>query len=706
MGLWKFRVLESSSSTSYVTTVLGWYIANPALAGGFLGALFFAALAIIECNRVEKNHVDSILYAIISPLKAAKVRFFSLLAAATMVQLITMLIWLPFTMIKTGHVFDFENYIFMYILFMYAEIVTGLLFAITAFQLTKRADMSFILLVIFVALGLTVFHDNWLLSWALPLVWAVSDDFTNHRIFMSIAYMGLFWILVLSGSCFLSYLCIRHYNKNIFASFVYHLRRVPAFVLAMVLLAGGVYTYRNQPFLDKSTNNVDYEAYSNFQIKESIFCDRITVDVRPNVKTGCIYGTETCKMENRSGKEQKVTFYLTPGYKFQKVTANDKEIPFHINDDDTINTCTAEITLPADKEIELRMEYGGFPRYWGSMFSMQGDPEISEKYMCLERECLAPSPRDPNWDYENGEFIVNITVPDKLKTIPFGPEKAKVIKENADGTKVWQVRQKHSNTANLFIGDYICEPFDVAGIHVEFYYGRKHKEIMEKAKAVEGIKAVMEYCTEHIGPLVFLDDNTIKLIEKRIAGGGYAGNGSSTLDELDYTEMNLSNSAKGSIPGEIIIHETVHQWWGLGNMFDWDDRAADIWSSEGLTVYTSYRIVKELYGEDYAKKTYVDKWKECMKGYYDNFYIRHPEYLKCLPQRYQDQIAGSLDEIRKYDEMPLKILKAEKLVGGAEKMDKILHDIFTREMNEDNQYLTYAMFLDACGLSEEDLNLE
>ena len=38
-------------------------------------------------------------------------------------------------------------------------------------------------------------------------------------------------------------------------------------------------------------------------------------------------------------------------------------------------------------------------------------------------------------------------------------------------------------------------------------------------------------------------------------------------------------------------------------------------------------------------------------------------------------------------------------------MDQILHDLFNRELDPMYPYLTYQEFLDACGLTEEDLNL-
>ena len=55
--------------------------------------------------------------------------------------------------------------------------------------------------------------------------------------------------------------------------------------------------------------------------------------------------------------------------------------------------------------------------------------------------------------------------------------------------------------------------------------------------------------------------------------------------------------------------------------------------------------------------------------------------------------------------MPLKIYKAEQLVGGEEAMDQILHTLFNRELDPMYPYLTYEEFLSACALTEEDLNL-
>ena len=215
---------------------------------------------------------------------------------------------------------------------------------------------------------------------------------------------------------------------------------------------------------------------------------------------------------------------------------------------------------------------------------------------------------------------------------------------------------------------------------------------------------MVDYCTAPYCMLSFGTGDTLKLIQSRVTGGGYAANGASLLDEADFTADNLSDTGKGGGAGEVMIHELVHQWWGLGNMFDASDESSP-WSAEGLTVYTTYRIVKELYGASYAQEHYVDQWRQAVDDYYLNFYVRNPDYLEALPEEERLEISNSLRYVRQYCEMPLKILKAEQLVGGEEAMDRILRGLFNRELDPMYPYLTYQDFLNACGLTEEDLNL-
>lgn len=417
-----------------------------------------------------------------------------------------------------------------------------------------------------------------------------------------------------------------------------------------------------------------------------------------------MYRKASYSFENSSRQEQRVAFGVTPGYTISNVQANSEAVPFSVGDYQEFNEALLEVTLPAKAQIELTMEYSGFPRENRNLSSDQGNAEISGTYLQLENATLSPRLLNVLPDENIYPTKMEITLPASMVAIPFGSSRAEVAAEHENGTKTW--RWDDIGTGGiLYAGDYIRENIQAGGMNIEFYYGRKHQEIMEQVNAADAVRDVVEYCTAHYGKLSFSNGETLKLIQSRIAGGGYAADGASLLDEADFTIASLRDTSKGSVPGETFIHELVHQWWGLGNMFDIPEPDSP-WSAEGLTVYTTYRIVKELYGEEYAQTHYIDQWKQEVDDYYLNFYVRHPKYLDMLPEGERLRISNSLSGMRQYSEMPLKLLKAEQLVGGEEAMDQVLRDLFNREIDPIYPYLTYDEFLSACALTEEDLNLE
>ena len=153
-----------------------------------------------------------------------------------------------------------------------------------------------------------------------------------------------------------------------------------------------------------------------------------------------------------------------------------------------------------------------------------------------------------------------------------------------------------------------------------------------------------------------------------------------------------------------MIHEMVHQWWGLGAMFDVSPEQCLVCGRTNRLYHIPDH--QRFYGDAYAKEHYIDQWQTAVDDYYNNFYIRNPQYLEALPEEKRLDISNQLSTMRYYNEMPLKILKAEELVGGEEAMDQILYQLFNREVDPMYPYLTEQEFLDACGLTEEDLNLD
>ena len=684
-------------------TMLSVYLANPAIAAGAVGAVLFGLLTIYELDRPTRSRVEMLTGAAVSPLTSALVQTGALICVSLLTALLTALLWLPISMALIGEVFDFSDYALAYLIFTALALPLGVLASASAYQFTRRADLSVVLFAAFAAASLTVWRDNWQLCWLNPCVWALSDDFSNYRIFRSAAYMRLTWLAVLAGVWTLSWLCVRQYGKGPVGSFARHARRPLRCAAALLLLACSVLAYTAQPFIDNS--NPDETAMTFFEIPylEDVVCTGRSAEVFPNTSSGTVQGTATFNFKNSSGSEQTAAFGVLPGYEIRSVKANGNDAGYTLSDYQEYNEALLEVTLPAEEEIVLTIEYGGFPRENRNTSIMQGGKEISSEYICLENAALSPRLMNVLPDDNMYPAVIEVTLPENMTAIPFGSSDAEIVSMNPDGTATW--RYEDNGTGGiLYAGDYVCEVIEAGGITIEFYYGRRHQAVMEAAGAADAVRAVVDYCTEHYGPLSFGSGETLKLIQSRVTGGGYATNGASLLDEADFTAANLGDTDKGAAAGEVMIHELVHQWWGLGNMFDSTD-ATDAWSAEGLTVYTTYRIVKALYGEDYAREHYIEQWRSAVEDYYLNFYVRNPDYLSTLPENERLTISNSLAYVRQYCEMPLKILRAEELVGGEEAMDAILASLFTRELDPMYPYLTYQDFLDACSLTKEELEL-
>ena len=235
---------------SAVSTMNSLYLANPAIAGGIAGGILFGLLAILELDRACRSRVDVLVDAVVSPLTAALTRLSALLTTAVLTTTLTMLVWLPISAGLIGAVFDMVDYVLAYLLFMGLALPLGVLAAASAYQFTRRADLSLVVFAAFCGLSLTVWAENWQLCWLNPCVWALSDDFSNFRIYRSVAYMRLTWLAGLAGVWTLSYLCIRQYGKGALGSLARSIRRAYRPVIAVTLLACSGTAYAAQPMVD------------------------------------------------------------------------------------------------------------------------------------------------------------------------------------------------------------------------------------------------------------------------------------------------------------------------------------------------------------------------------------------------------------------------------------------------------------------------
>ncbi|WP_243154335.1 M1 family aminopeptidase [Clostridium sporogenes] len=698
-------------------TLSGKFIGNPSIAGAVGGGILFAILTLLEFNRVHKYEIEELTNSIVSPLVLNVVRLFTLGIAATGTVFITSVLYYPYTVIKMGNVFDRYTYLNSFFLLILPSILLSILVASAFYQIFYRVDLS---MAAFILLMLPNLIRNLpignILHWIKPSVPALSDYFSNTQIFRLMKHNRLFWFLIFGGLWLIGLLSVRCYGKKIFGSMLYNSRKVYIPLIAVSMISGGCYAFINQPDVfmvskegiieminDDSSDNSD-KLNKEIQLLNSDL--KISFDgIKGSLSARAVYS-----LQNFSSSKQECRFTINPGYNIHKITVNDKKVTFkkidNIKNDIIFN-------VPEEKNIKLTVEYEGRPKVMYFLSDFILDTNVSNKYIDLssdfipnikvassknnsELTCQLTMPSnlipvvDPSQQDESGEAIANLT-----------GDTTKLLSQHGD-KKTWLVNLKGTRFS-LMAGDYVMKQLGNKEIPINFYYSSKHKDTMKNMSAEKVMKDTIDYCITHYGKLNNVAKNSpLKIVEKTaLFPGGLAYPNYSTMGEFCFNDENLSDKSKGASGAETLAHELAHQWWGVQTVGSGGNNRN--WSAEGLAVYTTYRVAKKTYGEEYGKKNYVDIWKARVKENNNNFYIRHPEYLKILPQRYVQDINDNDRTLRLYSKLPLQILKASKLVGGEDKMDEILAELYK---NKSKTTITWKDFLNACELKEEELNLE
>ncbi|OSB19218.1 hypothetical protein B2H94_08995 [Clostridium sporogenes] len=698
-------------------TLSGHFIGNPSIAGAVGGGILFAILTLLEFSRVHKYEIEELTNSIVSPLVLNVVRLLTIGIVATVTVSITSVLYYPYTVIKMGNVFDGYTYLNSFFLLILPSILLSILAASALYQIFYRIDLSmaaFILLMLPNLIeGLPIGN---ILHWIKPSVPALSDYFSNTQVFRLMRHNRLFWFLIFGGLWLIGLLSVRCYGKRILGSMLYNSRKVYIPLIAVAMIGSGCYAFINQPdvFLVSKEGIIEMinndSADSSDKVNKEIQLLNSDLKISFDGSKGSLSGKAVYSLENLSNSTQECRFTINPGYTIHEIIVNDKKVTFkklkNIRNNIIFN-------VPKEKNIKLAIEYEGRPKiiYFLSDFLL--DTNISNKYIDLgsgfipnikvanskdnpELACKLTMPAgimpvvDPSQEDENGKAVANLT-----------GDSTKLLSEDGD-KKTWLVHLRGTRFS-LMAGDYVMKQLSNEEMPINFYYSSKHEDTMKNMSAEKVMKDTIDYCISHYGKLNNVSKNSpLKIVEKTaLFPGGLALPNYSTIGEFCFNDENLSDKSKGASAAETLAHELAHQWWGVHTVGSGGNNRN--WSAEGLAVYTTYRVAKKTHGEEYAKKNYVDIWKARVKENNNNFYTRHPEYLKILPQRYVQDIDDDDRALRLYSKLPLQILKASKLVGGEDKMDEILAKLYK---NKSKTQITWQDFLNTCELKGEELNLE
>ena len=186
--------------------------------------------------------------------------------------------------------------------------------------------------------------------------------------------MRLTWLLGLAGLWALSYLCIRRYGRGPLGSLARTARRVYRPLLAAALLLCCGWSCAARPF-----HRPQQPGSQRHDLPDDGTAGGggLPAPLRPGHaghKAGHGgEGTASYQLQNTTGQEQTVALGVTPGYTISNVRANGVEVPFSVSDYQEYNEAKLEVAIPAEEQVELTLEYGGFPQE--DLPTMQGGKE-------------------------------------------------------------------------------------------------------------------------------------------------------------------------------------------------------------------------------------------------------------------------------------------------------------------------------------------
>ncbi len=672
--------------------------------GGFAAALIWGLYVITDADRAIKKGAEEMTgaYTDEKAVSHARVSAFMIVSAAT--ALVCMILFLPLCMNRMDYLFTFK----WYLLYSFAYILPGVWMTIALcsglYNISRNVSVSLIVVLLLTISQFSPLSETDLfLRWNIPCIFEVSDCYGSVSVIRFLYYSRVALLFLFFAFYLLSVKFIRKYRYGALRSFALNLKKPVSCIPAVMSLAAALLLISFEPFVDHSPV-VEYsdEWYdAPYQGK----CRSYEAEVNFNTLLGTLNGELNIDLTEAAGQE--LLFEIRSGIKVRSVTLDgeklDHSIGYFTEDNNKINLGVKKLVVknPNKKTGRLKIVYGGYPAISNSMYRRDGYSfcdSVDRDYIKLDDVSVAPQA----WGLGSDKLpVVRINIPADHNPTSWG-KGLKKIKENADGSVCWECRE------DVPIIESGVNNTEQVNSDTAFLYAKKYEKTILENRLVESIKDVMSYCDEHYGKLKFADESAgirIQQISNDFGGGG-AGYGYVYMDENFLSPETLSDDNKGGNKNETFMHEIIHLYWGDLGCFLEDD---GLWSVEGLDVYTTYRIVKEKYGELYAKKYYVDKWTEAVKHQNRNFYFRHPEYIDILPESYQASIKDSVGGINRYNRMPLMLLKAEEKLGGEEAMDEVLRQLYENGSGNEwdgSEGQTMQDFLDLAGLTEEDIKID
>ena len=690
----------------YVASGTNEYIYRPFVIGTLTGSVLWGIFYLILTSKVKKNGTKEMIAAFMDERKHSLTRVLAFILLMIIETIICMAVLLPICMKKMDYLFSLKVYITYPLILMLPGLIMTVFVLEGLYRIFENTGVSLFIFALLTGVRFTSFFvRSPFTSWNFPQEYEVSDTVGSPGTVRIQIYTRIILLFISIGIWSLSVLFTRKYQYGPVKSFIVSLRKPLRLTVPVITIAIAVTMIVRQPFIDNGPIVVFDNSFFEMSEELTAKCSDVEKDFYFDTTKGTVKGTYKLNITELAKTDLEI--HHNSGLKIKKLTFNGEDVD-HTTEykKDNANMTSMSFVysrfhLPENSKGELICEFEGYPTQSKTFYKQEGYScalrSVGRDYIYMQFDIIgmygiAANPQN---------IKVYFNAPADHNPIKDGYEMKK-IGDNDDGTVRWMTNDEYGGVMSAS-NKIIDIDYDKADVKLE--YNTKNDVAVKDNKLDKAVTDVLDYCDEHIGELDSDEAGrvSIELVSSEL-GGGFAAGGNAVIDESVLSADNLSDSKDGANSNEVFMHEIVHLFLGdLGLSFEDDG----LWSCEGMTVYTTYRIVKEKYGELYANKYYVDVWKNTIKKQNNNFYLRHPEYLDKLPENFKAGILNSIKTDNKYCRMPLMLLKAEEKLGE-EKMDEVIKELYSRK----EEYLlngtscTYQDFLETAGLSKEDMELE
>lgn len=700
------------------------YLANPFFVGGISASFLFAVLALFTFHRTYKNQMESILYSVISPVKMHVIQVICLMILGFIWTVLVAIIYLPYTSKMLADCFSLKEYACYFFIYWGMTITLTLFPTAFFYNIWKRIDVSVICVALLLMLGLSSKAQSTWLSFVIYFPdLGFSSDFGNDSLYRIALYSRSLWICIFFGLWIISILGVRTHGKKWLGSIMHNIRKCYLIIPSILFIGYGILLYIKQPYI--YFNNVDIEdtyyeeannedtsdedmeqsgTWSSYEYVEdesdyTLSLTHTDIDLEFNCKKGIMSGNATYTLTNSQEDKQKCSLSIDPGFEIKEIFVNRKSEAFEtVQNEDDLPGQNIMFTIPAETDLKVQVKYTYKPQIESTEIMYMAS-EITPEY-------ITPSSVIPYFNdvqTESSEYACSVTLPDKMELIVGGLATQNEIKKE-NGQTIWNI-EGYGIQPQIFAGDYVKLSVDNDYFPVNFYYGKKHQKQFEDIDIEQMLKDTICYCSTHYGILPYTKDYPLNIIVSNAhMMGGAAIENLSYMGETCFSADNLNDIEKGATSREVIAHEIIHQWWGISApIIDEED---ECWTAEAFACYATYRLMKDLYGDEYADKNYLSVWENNYQKTSNQFYVKNPQHYPLLSKYNQGKLDSEIIDTNLYSVGPLELKLAEQLVGGEDAMDAILQNLFEDCQSMELFYISKDDFIQAAGIDINNLNIK